>query len=258
MKDTAILFVAHQVTCDTMGRFDKLRSDLSDTCDVFWGIQVDGEDGKRELPKGIPFYMFSLSGIRKLGYEPLYDDSVLGSVNFILQRFYKDFPCYRRYWSIEFDVVFTGNWHTLVDSFVNEGADFVSCHIERYDKEKNGSWDWWQPLFWVDEQIGLDECVKAFNPIFSLSRRAMDFLDKFLRKGSCGHFETVMSTALYHYGFKLLDMGGMGEFTPPSFRNRFYVQGSGINNGTMRFRPNFLKEEIAALGVQDKLFHPLK
>ena len=53
-------------------------------------------------------------------------------------------------------------------------------------------------------------------------------------------------------------MGGLGEFTPPEFRNKFYVQGVGINNGTMRFRPEFLKEEIKALGVTDKLFHPLK
>ncbi len=83
-------------------------------------------------------------------------------------------------------------------------------------------------------------------------------MDEFLRKGNYGHFETVMSTALYNYGFNLLDMGGTGDFTPPEYINKFYVKGAGVNNGTMRFRPLFLKDEIKALGVKDMLFHPLK
>lgn len=257
MKKKAVLFIAHKINEDTIGKFQKLHEELSGIYDVFWTYQKE-TNNETVLPDGIRFYTFSLESIRELQYESLYDDEIYYNVNFILQRFFKDYPEYERYWSIEYDVVFTGNWQTLMGYFENKDADLISCHIEKYTKGKNEHWDWWKPLVWIDEDIPLEKCVKAFNPIYSLSNKALFFLDDFLRKGNCGHFETVMSTALYNHGFKLVDMGGTGEFTPPELRNRFYVQGAGINNGTMRFRPNFLKEEIEALNVPNKLFHPLK
>lgn len=67
-----------------------------------------------------------------------------------------------------------------------------------------------------------------------------------------------MATPLYHHGFKLIDFGGTGKFVQEGFRNRFYVQGRGVHNGTMRWGPDFFEEEIRALGTKNKLFHPLK
>lgn len=257
MKNTVILFIAHFINEDTMGKYKKLKDELSDTCDVVWVLQKD-RDNDMQLPDNIHFYTFSLASISELQYELLYDDTIYYNVNFILQRFFKDNPKYGRYWSIEYDVVFTGNWHTLIDCFENEDADLISCHIAKYTKGINEHWDWWKSTVWIDEDIPLEKCVKAFSPIYSLSNKALEFLDGFFRKGNSGHFETIMSTALHYHGFKLLDMGGVGEFTPPEFRNKFYIQGAGINNGTMRFRPKFLKEEVEAMNVPDKLFHPLK
>lgn len=257
MKNTAVLFISHLINEDTMKKYIKLKNELFDTCDVFWVLQKECNNDI-SLPDDILFYTFSMASIREMKYEPLYDDSIYCNVNFVLQRFFKDNPKYERYWSIEYDVIFTGNWHTLIDSFEHKDADLISCHIAKYTKGINEHWDWWKPLVWVDEEIPLGECVKAFNPIYSLSNKALEFLDEFLRKGNSGHFETVMSTALHYHGFKLLDMGGTGDFTPPELRNRFYIQGAGVNNGTMRFRPNFLNEEVVAMNVPDKLFHPLK
>lgn len=252
----AVLFISHRVNEDTMEKYQKLRNELSECCDVFWALDESKE--KYIQPEDIPFFRFNISDIHSLGYEMLYDDSIFGNVNFILQGFYKRYPDYDYYWSVEYDVVFTGDWRTLINAFEQTDSDLISCHIEKYDIKRNAHWDWWKPIVWVEEEIPLERCVKSFNPIFCLSNRALSFLDGYFRKGNCGHFETIMSTALHFYGFKLTDMGGLGEFTPPEFRNKFYVQGVGINNGTMRFRPEFLKEEIKALGVTDKLFHPLK
>ena len=87
----------------------------------------------------------------------------------------------------------------------------------------------------------------------------MGFLDDYLQK-ECnkGYFEVVFTTALYNHGFKIQDFGGTGAFVPEGFRNRFYIQGEGIHNGTMRWQPEFTLEEIDALGIKDKLFHPIK
>lgn len=257
MKKIAVLFIAHFINEDSIAKFLKLNDELSDICDVFWAYHKENEDDKA-LPDNICFYIFDMGSIKELQYEPLYDECIHCNVNYILQRFFKDYSTYERYWSIEYDVIFTGNWLLLINSFIDSDADLISCHIEKYSKDKNGCWDWWKPFIWVDKEIPLEKCVKAFNPIFSLSNKALIFMDEFLKKGNSAHFETLMSTALYNNNFKLVDMGGSGEFTPNMLKNKFYIQGSGTNNGTMRFRPVYLKEEIEALEIKNKLFHPLK
>lgn len=258
MKKKAVLFIAHIMSDEILTRYQKLKNDLSsEYCDVFWALQDDGLEHSN-LPNDICFYFFNMNRINQLQYELFYDNTVLCSCNFILQCFFKDFPDYDSYWSIEYDVVFTGNWKTLIEDFDTSDADLISCHIEKFARGRNDYWDWWKQVSWIDEDIPIERRVKAFNPIYCLSKRALIFMDEFLRKGNYGHFETVMSTALYNYGFNLLDMGGTGDFTPPEYINKFYVKGAGVNNGTMRFRPLFLKDEIKALGVKDMLFHPLK
>lgn len=162
MKNTAVLFVAHLINEDTMEKYTKLQNELSDTCDVFWVLQKEyGND--MLLPDDIHFYTFSMASIRELQYESLYDDSIYCNVNFILQRFFKDNPKYGRYWSIEYDVIFTGNWHTLINCFEHKDADLISCHIAKYAKGTNEHWDWWKPLVWVDEEIPLEKCVKFLS-----------------------------------------------------------------------------------------------
>jgi hypothetical protein len=255
MKEV-VLFISHIVNDETIKRFRKLNKDLSCRCEVYWAYhQVQDIP---YFPQDIKTYIFNFDKLRELGYSPLYRNTIYTNVNYILQRFYKDYPQYERYWSIEYDVVFTGNWDLLISTLENYDADLISCHIEKYSADNNGDWYWWKPLFLVDCNIPIENCVKAFNPIYALSNRALNFLDDFLRKRNCAHFETLISTALYNNSFKLVDMGGIGSFTPPELRNKFYVQGVGVNNGTMRFRPVFLEEEVDALCVSDKLFHPLK
>lgn len=255
MKEV-VLFISHIVNDETINRFRKLNKELSHRCDVYWAYHQEKND--QIFPQDINVYKFNFEGLRELDYRPLYADTIYSNVNYILQRFYKDYSQYNRYWSIEYDVVFTGNWDLLIGTLEDYDADMISCHIEKYSVGINESWYWWKPLFLVDCNIPIENCVKAFNPIYALSNRALKFMDDFLRRRNCAHFETLVSTALYNNNFKLVDMGGTGSFTPSELRNKFYVQGSGVNNGTMRFRPVFLKDEIDALCVPNRLFHPLK
>ena len=122
----------------------------------------------------------------------------------------------------------------------------------------NKVWHWWYDTDWKDTGITLSQCVKSFNPVVRISGKALDFMDSFLKQGITGHFEVTESTALFLNGFRLLDMGGTGEFSDPRRPNLFYVQGRGINAGTMRWRPNFLPAEVEAFAGTNKIFHPLK
>lgn len=258
-KDVA-LFVSHHLCRDTIRGYDKLCADLpSGLYDVYWLLQREADIGLGLLEDRIRFFFFSKDDLWRMGYTPLSRDTLYGSVNFILQYFFRAFPQYRNYWYIEEDAVFTGSWHTLAAAFEAVDADLLSCHIEKYDPARNADWAHWLPAEWpAGEEVPLDGCVKSFNPVCRLSGRALAFLDGFLKRGTRGHYETIVPTALFRHGYKLVDMGGTGEFVLPGFRNRFYVQGVEVNDGTMRYRPLFSREEVEASGMPGKLFHPVK
>lgn len=161
-----------------------------------------------------------------------------------------------RYWCLRellptelYDVVWIITRNNLDD------YDFLSCHIEKYGEE-NREWPWWHR----DNNCGyaLEECVKGFNPICRYSNRALALLDRYMKEGHSAHSEVMITTCLHNHGMRIADIGGTGEFTPEGYRNRYYIKGVGINNGTMRWRPPFTMEEIEALGTKDRLFHPIK
>lgn len=69
----------------------------------------------------------------------------------------------------------------------------------------------------------------------------------------------MITTCLHHGGYKIGDFGGTGEFAPEGYERKFYMPDLlESNNGSMRYRPVYTKEEIERSGLQDKLFHPIK
>ncbi len=256
----AVLFLCHYVSDDMLVRFQKLVNDLAGHCDVYWALQCDSDVALKELQRrGIPVFGFSLDDLNALGYTPIAETIVPGSLHFVPLYFYKCHPEYDYYWLIEYDVVFTGSWSTLIGAFKNDSSDLLASHIEHYSKE-NRDWPWWQSLSLTEgDKIPLEKAIKSFTPICRLSRSALEFLNVFLRKdGVKGHFEVLIATILHHNGYTIKDIGGTGAFTPRELRNHFYVQGMGLNNGTMRWRPTYLLEEVNELNTKNKLFHPVK
>lgn len=254
-----ILFIAHRINECTLRNYYKLLKEKPCNYDLFWGLHDDIIQDT-ELPKDIKVFHFSFSTLQALGYTPFfYDDGkTFGSVNFILQAFFKKYPDYDYYWSMEYDVIFTGNWYTFFGSFERYNADFISSHIEFPKRGVNDNWIWWNPLIFLEEDIPVKNYVKAFNPLYRISKSALSFMDGFLKQGNYGHFETLMSTALFNHGFQLLDYGGTGKFVPNGFKNRFYTASQETNSGTIRFRPEYKRNEIERQAPADTLFHPVK
>lgn len=212
----------------------------------------------RLMPSDIVCFQSGSEDINQLGYIPIAETLSPGSCHFPVLRFYRLNPSYVYYWFVEYDVEFSGTWATLMNDCTCNLAeyDFLSCHIEKYSPAANGDWPWWYKE--NNSGFALDECLKSFNPICRYSPQALNCIDQFQRKGLSGHSEVTIPTCLYHHGMKLGDFGGTGKFTPLGYRNKYYVQGVGVNNGTMRWRPLFLEEEVRALGTRNKLFHPVK
>ena len=105
----------------------------------------------------------------------------------------------------------------------------------------------------------LKYCIKGFNPICRYSNAALAYLDHYQKMGHSAHSEVLITTCLYHGGFKIGDFGGQGEFVPSGYENKYYIPNlPGINGGTMRYRPLYTLKEIERTGLRNKLFHPLK
>ncbi len=210
------------------------------------------------IPTEIPHDVVSEADLTTLGYNQMESTLLPGSTHFPGMSFYLLHPYYAHYWFVEYDVVFTGNWLTLMEDCRKNLADydFLSCHIERYDEERNGLWYWWRQ----GNRAGVTykNCIKGFNPICRYSNRALTCLDQYMKQGYSAHSEVMITTCLYHHGMKIGDIGGQGEFVPKGWKNRYYLAGEGVNNGTMRYRPVYTREEIEKTGLKNKLFHPLK
>jgi hypothetical protein len=122
---------------------------------------------------------------------------------------------------------------------------------------------WWDSLQLKTIDIQREQYIKSFNPIYRVSNRAMKFLDEFLSDGNVGHHEVLIPTVLNYAGYKIKDWGGTGEFVLPGFENASYLTNPDVHylyykGSTMRFRPEFTREEIEYLKEDNKLYHPVK
>lgn len=253
----AVLFIAHKVSERILENYNKISSQLSgELYDVVWIAACDNFD-RQKLTTTFNARNYTSIDFDSLGYRSIVYTLTPGSTHYPIFRFFLDNPQYRHYWFIEYDVVFAGKWNTLMNDCDEnlDDYDFLSCHIEKYGEE-NKEWPWWHNC--NNCGYALDKCVKGFNPICRYSNRALALLNSYMKEGHSAHSEVMITTCLYNHGMKIGDIGGISEFNPEGFRNRYYIKGVGVNNGTMRWRPPFTMEEIEALRTKDKLFHPIK
>jgi len=203
-----------------------------------------------------PIFSFTDNDLAKLGHPRIGRGVIPGNAHSPLLHFFKHHPGYAYYWVVEYDVRFSGEWRLFFESFLDNDADFLTCHIRRYKDEPR--WCWWR---WhrPEKQIPLPDCLRSFNPIYRISRPALTHLHTCLNDGWCAHFELLMPTLLFHGGFQLADFGGTGEFVPPGCENKFYIDSPPdeyglLKSGTMRSGP-----PLARPGTeQNKLYHPVK
>ena len=252
---TIVLYTSHIVNEKTIKHFLDIKKGLPLDSKLIWCLNKP-KSQTVNMPSNIDVFEFEKEDFNELPYT-VFSNEIWFNANLIMMLFYLHNPQYDYYWFIEYDVVFTGKWNLLFQSFKESRSDLISSHLERYSNS-NADWQWWNVIEFSDKEIILEDRIKSFNPIYRLSKRSLSFLHTYLSKGNAGYYEVLMPTALYNHNYILEDFGGTGYFVKPGNRNKFYVQGIYTNFGTMRYFPNYSLEEINALGTHNKLFHPLK
>ena len=258
VQQSVILFTTHLLDEYIIAQYRKLRSETVDL--GLRAILLAQEDtiNREDVPDDIDCYWFSVESLNELDYEPIEETIVPGSNHFATLQFYKAHPDYAYYWTVEFDVCFSGNWQTFFEAFEDVETDFLSTHIQRIDE--NRSWPWWHSLYPTsDLTVPRTEYIKSFNPIYRLSNAAIAKLDELLTAGHRGHHELLVPTLLAHFGFSLGDFGGTGSFVLPAFEERFYTGNHPLDSwyqeSTMRYRPLLKVEDMQIL---NKIYHPIK
>jgi hypothetical protein len=177
-----------------------------------------------------------------------------GHTDLILMHFWRAQPHHARYWSVEYDVRFSGPWRRLFDSFEDEPADLLAPGLIRRDEDP----DWYNWPSLLPTAPVPEACqMRAFLPIFRASATMMRTMDAAYREGWGGHCEGTWPTLALAHGLDLVDPGGDGPLTPARYRGRFYTntpQQTNLAPGTLVFKPPLYR-----VGTRpDMLWHPVK
>jgi len=251
----AILFTTHFFNDFVLSQYRKLRDEVSSTADVVLLIQIEEEIS---MPTDVVYYEFSIESLKSLGFNMIENAIVPGSNHFPLLQFFIKYPNYQYYWSIEYDVHFSGEWNMFLKNFENDTNDFISSHIQKYSETPD--WCWWNSMKMISYVIPEVEYIKSFNPIYRISNLAVGEIKKFLTEGNSGHHEVVIPTVLNYSGFSLEDFSTAGTFH--SKHEQYYITSGSLDTNdpsigsTMRYRPVY--ENITELICKNKLYHPVK
>lgn len=255
MKKEIIFLLTHKLNNRIVNNIHKIYQEKGER--EFY-VLVHGNLDFSNLP--VPVRGFSLGELQSLNFEMLKNELVPGSAHMPLFHYFQEFPDYDYYWLVEYDVEFGGNWEFLFNTYTKCEADFISSYITPYEKEKD--WPWWY-LDHPQKKIPKSERIRSFNPIYRISKKAMQFLMNELATGWKGHNEVLLSTILHHNNFQLLDFGRDGEFSSLRYPNfytsnfRFHKNTFGffdsLKFGTMRYIPPMRK-----VGYRKLLYHPVK
>ena len=254
----ALLWLTHVWTPGIEAEFEKLLRLSGHGAPEVWLLLDARTIGAAELAGRYPrCHVFQQAELLALPYRKMEGRRFVDHSHFPVFDFFLSHGEYDRYWVIEYDVRYTGDWAQLLETYERFDHDLLTSHIRRYAQEPRCYW--WDSLRHPARQIPREKLLRSFNVVYRISRPALRFLHQAQLEGWCGFFEVLCPTLLQDSGFRLLDFGGKGEFVPPGHENRTYTSQDSSNGdlrvlGTLRFKPSRARAGRRA----NTLYHPVK
>ncbi|MBA4166735.1 MAG: DUF3405 domain-containing protein [Chitinophagaceae bacterium] len=240
----AFLIVTKRLSKHVVRFYRELQKATLPLGDVFILYHIKPD---KALPvyKGVNILPFTNNILQELHYRPIRNSLVPGSNHFPVLNFFLTHPEYQYYWCIEDDVAFSGNWKSFFEQVSGDkGYDFITSHIRRYHQMPD--WNWWDSLRVTGDDIESERLLNSFNPIYRISRNALEYIDMKLKSGCRGHHEVLLPSLLSMGGFSLADFS--------SVENHVTQLLSFCTLSTMRYKPVF----VIAGNNKNKLYHPVK
>lgn len=253
-RENVVLLLTHLMNPGIAALLEQIRAECAKDFDVF--CLCDNTSGKFERKRHDErFVLFCMDDLRNLPYpgksaidytrenrrsnpNHKYFNFKPGSTDLPILYFFGNNNQYKYYWIIEYDVRFTGRWDNLFSFFKNNDSDLLGTSLTRYPNIQG--WYHWPSLDLLNGPIPQEQRLRGFFPVYRLSGRALETLDRRYREGVCGHYECLVPTVLSQEGLKLEDIGGDGAFVDAPNINRFYRNSPTRDNlspGSFVFRP---------------------
>jgi hypothetical protein len=258
-QTTALLFQTHFFDRWAAAAFRRLRAQCPPGFAAFVLIHLPADAPVPRRLSGVPHHVARTPEIRHADY-PLKSGGADwslwsgGHTDLILLHFWRANPGFARYWSVEYDVRFSGNWRRFFDAFEADATDLLTPALVRR-RDDPGWYNW--PSMRVPPEIGERSMLRGFMPIYRASGRMVRAVDEAYRGGWGGHCEGTWPTIAAARGLSIADLGGDGEFTPARYRGRFYTSTPldvFLAPGTLVFKPPLYR-----VGSRPGLlWHPVK
>ena len=256
----SVSVVTHMVTDEVAAMFARLKREAPPDHDVRLILSADALDtqigglAEADIVRIRRDELFLLPYPRKC---QAHDWDMAGNLDVVFVEFARRLPDYGRYWFVEYDVHWEGDWRVFFEYFRRSTADVLAATIQDIadiPHKANPPY----PIQVIPPQAGWipDRMVKGFLPICRISRSALDALDAFYRLGGCGNYEIILASVAAQNGMSLEDFGGNGRYVRPENRNRFYFARGGTYShspGNFVFRPG-----QRVLPKRNTLWHPVK
>lgn len=258
MSRTAVIFQSHIWSAIHALRYERLRSDLGSRADCY--LMFDGsadEDTRAAVSEYAEARLFKAADLQKsLGYSFFSERGLVpGSQHFPLLEFSRQTD-YTRYWLIECDVEFSGNWASLLDRTFESDADLICSHLHPCSTAPHESL--WRSLA-APGALGLgpplDWAYSAFLPVSRFTARALRAVDRAHQDGWRGHSEVLIPSVMSQAKFEMADLRNFGPLYLSPSRNPVTRK---PYHGSLRWRPEVSANEFVMQGVPNTIFHPVK
>ena len=141
MSRTAVLWLTHVWSPELEAEFESL---LRLDADV-WLLLDRRTPGSATLAARYErHHLFDETQMFALPYRRLPGRGLIDHPHFPVLDFFRAHPSYDRYWAIEYDVRYTGDWSHFFASLGRYDHDLITSHIRRYQDEPR--WPWWSTL----------------------------------------------------------------------------------------------------------------
>lgn len=265
-RDCAV-FLTHIWSPSISTHFARLKREAGSVLDVFLAYQQ--RDEAAEVPSGmrpdLVVRMADSAAHFPLRYqEYLQRPNPWGYVDlgWITAFLDPSLAAYDRFWLVEYDVDFSGDWANFFGAAAAYEGDLLTSRIRPLSADPAF---YFAPIYRQPGTAPADPLI-AFMPISRLSRRLIEHYRKsLLQPGWHGHFEMVLPSLARADGYSLAEIGGYDAFTPPERRGLHYdgtYQDLHGTRTTHAYRPprafSYFAKSPGKFGQRDRIYHPIK
>lgn len=246
---TAIIFLSHLFSPSIQRRFKRLCTETSSDYDVFWLFDSTGSISPPSF-KSDNLLTFDLDDLKRLNYPFVINNIINGNAHipvilFSLTNFSIKLS-YSAFWIVEYDVVFNGSWKTFFHNTEEDESDFLTAAIRSNVDQPH--WPHWN-TFVPPSNTNPQRLLASFNPIYRISRAALQHINEAHRAGCRGDYEVVIPTLLHDAGFEIADLDKDGTFGSSCLNTSLCIR-----DVTHCYRPPMLRPGP----LRDMIYHPVK